>query len=272
MGKALFVTTGFVTQPNTTLTNWTMASGDSLQVRGFNEGRFAAILSMWADNQVAGYLSLKSPTFHDNVYGMTAAVVASEVRPLLPLGSMQRLTPQDVIVAQQSGSNTSGDIESGSYLSYYEDYPGTAARLATWDQIKNAIESYMYVNNTISLGTSGGYSGSQVITTTVDQWKANRDYALLGYLVSAECVTVGWIGPDTGNLRVGGPGNDSDNTITYDWFARLSRITGLPTIPIINAANKAATNVDGAQDENGTDVILTSIFGLLKGPGGVGIY
>jgi hypothetical protein len=52
----------------------------------------------------------------------------------------------------------------------------------------------------------------------------------------------------------------------------MSRITGMPTIPIINAANKAATNIDGAQDENGVDVIVTSIFGLLKGPGGVGIY
>jgi hypothetical protein len=241
-----------------------MGSGDSLAVRNAPEGSFIGIIEMWADNQSAGQLRVRSPLMHDNVIGITAGVVASEVRPLLPTGGFQALKPQDLLIVEQTGSATSGDIESGSLLVYYADLPGADARLATWDQIKGRIESYMYSYYTIALGTAGGYSGAAAINTTVDQWKANRDYALIGYLCSAECVTVGWYGPDTSNLRVAGPGNDSDNTITHDWFKKLSLKTGLPTIPIINAANKAATYIDGAQDENGTDVQVTSIFALLR--------
>lgn len=264
MGKGLQVVTGFVTAPSTTFTAWTMASGDSLSIRNTPEGTLIGLIEMWSDQQTAGQLRVRSALLHDNVIGMTAHSVASEVRPLLPEGGMQLLKPQDLLIVEQTGSATGGDIESGSLLVYYDNLPGADARLATWDQIKGRIESYMYSYYTIALGTAGGYSGAAAINTTVDQWKANRDYALLGYLCSAECVTVGWYGPDTSNLRVGGPGNDSDNTITVDWFKKLSTKTGLPTIPIINAANKAATYIDGAQDENGVDVLVTSIFALLK--------
>ena len=265
MPRGLLLVTGFVTAPSTTYTAWTMAAGDTLQVRNAREGSMAAILAVWADNQAAGNLKIRSSLLHDNVEGVNAGVVASEVRPLFPLGAMQMLQPQDLLIAEQTGSATASDIESGAMLQYYSDYPGADARLATWDQIKGRIQSFMYVRQNLALGTAGGYSGESAINATVDQWKATRDYALLGYLCSAECAAVGWRGPDTSNLRVGGPGNDADNNLTQGWFMELSRKTGLPTIPIINAANKSATLIDGAQDENGTDVIVTSIFALLSG-------
>ena len=265
MPKGMQIISGFVTAPSTTFTPWTYGSGDSPTVRNADPGSRVSLLSFWADNQSAGQLRIRSALLHDNVIGMTATVVASEVRPLFPIGAMQPLKPQDTLIVEQTGSGTTGDIESGSLLVYYDSLPGAAARLATWDQIKGRVEEYMYSYQTLSLGTAGGYSGAAAINTTVDQWKANRDYALLGYLCSAECASVGWYGPDTSNLRVGGPGNDSDNTITYNWFLNLSMMTGLPTIPIINAANKAATYMDGVQDENGVDVQVTSIFALLSG-------
>lgn len=266
MGRALFGVSGFVTAPSTTFMAWTMAGNDSLTVRNTPVGSMAAILSIWADNQAAGYLRILSNLMHDGVYGITANVVAAEVRPLLPLGAKPRLYSQDQLIVQQTGSATAGDIESGTMLQYYEDYPGSAQRLATWDQVKNRIVSYMYVNNTLALGTAGGYSGSQVITTTTDQWKANRDYCLMGFLCSAQCCTVGWNGPDSSSLRICGPGNAASEQLTANFFVDLSMATGLPTIQVFNAANKAATFIDGMQDEVGTDVIVTSIFGLLDGP------
>ena len=265
MGKALQVVSGFVTAPDTTLTAWTMGAGDSLSVRSTPEGVPIHMLNMWADNQTTGVLRVRSPLLHDNVIGISATVVATEVLPLMPMGVGQILRPQDLLIVLQSGSATAGDIESGALLIYYDDLPGANARLETWDNVRNRIESYMYVPNTLACGTAGGYSGEEAINAEQDQWKANRDYALLGYLTSVECCTIGWRGPDTSNLRVAGPGTVEHRDITANWFIGLSVSSGKACIPIINAANKAATLIDGVQDENGADPIVTSIFALLRG-------
>ena len=264
MPKGMQIVTGFVTAPDTTLTAWTMAAGDSLAVRNGREGTGIHLLNLWGDNQTAGRLRVRSPLLHDNVQGINTHVLASEVQPLMPMGKGQMLKAQDLLIVEQSGSATAGDIESGSLLVYYEDLPGADAKLASWEQIQGRIESYMLGTNTLATGTAGGYSGEETIVAEVDQWKANRDYALLGYTVSAECVSVGWRGPDTSNLRVGGPGNEVFRDITSNWFIALSMFSGLPCIPIMNAANKSATLIDAAQDENGTDVLVVSIFALLR--------
>ena len=266
MGKALQVLSGFVTAPSTTYTAWTMGSGDTLSVRSCPEGAKIHLLNMWADNQAAGFLRVRSALLHDNVIGMTAGIVASEVYPLMSSGLGQNLKSQDLLTVEQTGSATGGDIESGSLLVYYEDASGAAARLARYQDIAGRIESYMLVTNTLASGTAGGYSGEEAINAEVDQWKANRDYALLGYLNGAECCTIGWRGPDTSNFRVGGPGMENNRNLTRNWFIELSMATGLATIPIINSANKAATLIDCTQDENGADPIVTSIFALLSGP------
>ena len=266
MGKGMQVVTGFVTAPSTTFTAWTMASGDTLAVRNCPENARIHLPTFWADNQAAGFLRIRSALLHDNVIGMTAGIVASEVYPLTPCNQGQLLKSQDLLTVEQTGSAVAGDIESGSLLVYYEDLPGASARLARWQDIMGRIESYMLVTNTLASGTAGGYSGEEAINAEVDQWKANRDYALLGYLTGVEACTIGWRGPDTSNLRVGGPGNETNRELTRNWFADLSMYTGLATIPIVNAANKAATLIDCVQDENGADPIVTSIFALLSGP------
>ena len=264
MGKAMQLVSGFVTAPSTTFTAWTLASGDTLAVRSTPEGQPIHILNMWADNQAAGFLRVRSPMLHDNVIGITAGILASEPMPLMPMGEGQIVRPQDLLIVEQTGSAVAADIESGSLLMYYDDLPGASARLETWQNVKSRIESYMYVTNTLSTGTAGGYSGEEAINAEVDQWKANRDYALLGYVNGVECCSIGWRGPDTSNLRVGGPGLDTMRDVTANWFITLSLTSGRPCIPIFNAANKAATLIDCTQDENGADPIVTSIFALLR--------
>lgn len=264
MGKAMQIIVGFVTAPSTTLTAVTLGSGDSLSVRNGIEGSDIRLLNLWIDSQTAGFLQVKSPLFHDNVNGIKAFSTASEVYPLMEDANGQICKPNDLLQMNISGSATSGDIETGVLLMYYDNLPGTDARLYSWQQVLPNIEAYMYVQNTLALGTAGGYSGSQVITTTDNQWKANRDYALVGYLASVECAAIGWIGPDTGNLRVGGPGNETNKNVTRNWFINLAMTSGKPCIPVINAANAPATTIDGAQDENGADVQVTSIFALLR--------
>lgn len=264
MGKCLQVVTGFVTAPSSTFTAWTLASGDSLTIKNAAPNSDIFLLQAWSDQQTAGNLRIRSPKLHDNVQGMRLYSIASEVYPLLPVGTRQRLYSQDVLIAEQTGSGTGGDIETGALLIYYADLPGQDSRLAKWSEIAPRIVNYMAIENTLALGTAGGYSGEEAVNAEFDQWKANTDYALLGYLTSAECAVLGWRGPDTGNLRVGGPGNETNKDVTRSWFKWLSVMYDLPTIPIFNSANKGATLIDGAQDENGTDALVTHIYAELR--------
>ena len=264
MGRAMQLVTGFVTAPSTTLTAWTMASGDTLAVRNMREGTQGHLVQMWCDNQGAGSIRVKSPLFHDDTTGITANIVATEVMPLMPQYLGQRIHSQDTLNVAQSGSAGAGDIESGSLLIYYDDVTGAEAILRSPAEVMPRIQHIMTAYNTLSLGTAGGYSGEETIISEINNWKANRDYALLGYLVSAECCSVGWRGNATGNLRIGGPGNETQREMTANWFVYLSQMTGKPCIPVFNTADNSSILIDGVQDENGTDVLVTSFFALLQ--------
>jgi hypothetical protein len=117
--------------------------------------------------------------------------------------------------------------------------------------------------NTIATGVAGGWSGSEAINAEFPNFKANTDYALVGYIVSAECLAVRWLGSDTGNLGVGGPGWIERPDLTSEWFIQLSNRFDLPLIPVFNSSNQGAFLIDAAQDENGADVTVTSILAQL---------
>lgn len=259
-GPALQLITGFVTAPSTTMTAWTMAAGDSLQISNCEFSKMVRLLQAWGDWQTAGYLGIRSPKMHDAVRGIKLKGTASDVVPLLPWIQPQRLYPQDVLIAEQSGSATAGDIETGCMLVHYEDLPGCNARFISPDDLQKRGIFQFAGENTIATGTAGGYSGSEAINAEFDQFKANTDYALVGYLTDTECAAIGVRGPDTGNYRLGGPGNETLRHVTADWFTRLSLRYGIPLIPVINSANKGATFVDAAQDENGADPLVNLIF------------
>lgn len=263
MGAALELLAGFVTAPSTTFTALTMGSGNSATIRNSPDGKKIALLQAWADNQGAGNFRIRSPKLHDNVQGIRLGVVLSEVLPLIPGGIMQKLYSQDVLTLELTGSATAADIESAALLVYYEDLPGIAARLITVDDLMKRMVHIFTVENSLALGTAGGYSGEEALNAEFDQFKANTDYALIGYLCSAECAAVRWRGSDTGNLGVGGPGTETMRHLTARWFVHLSEKHNLPLIPVFNSANKAGVLIDGVQDENGTDVIVTTIMAEL---------
>jgi len=264
MGRALELLTGFNTAPGATLTALTMAGSDSLTVRNFNEPSKAELITNWTDSQATGQLQIRSPRMHDNVQGITIVTQISEPQPLMPIGATNRLYAQDTLTVLLSGSAVAGDIETACMLVHYDDLPGISARLIDNGELESRFEEIMISTNTIATGTAGGYSGSQAINTTVDNWKANRDYALLGFQTSVECAAIRYQGSDTGNLGIGGPGHDTFKVLTGDWFKMLSHKYHRPLIPVFNAANKQSILISAAQDENGADPIVTSIFALLK--------
>lgn len=248
-----------------TIANINAVAGDSLVVR--NTGNNAVpgkLLQTWADVQVAGTFRIRSPRFHDNVQGLRFDTAIGDVRPVLPWGVGQPIYPGDVLIAELGGSAVAGDVETVCLLNYYPDLPGVNGQFITPDQLAQRTQHVFTVENTLATGTAGGYSGSEAINAEFDQWRSGEQYALVGYLVDTECAAVAWRGGDTGNLRVGGPGDETERELTADWFVRLSRAFNLPLIPVFRADNKAGILVDALQDENGADVTVTSIFALLS--------
>lgn len=253
------ILTGFVTAPGTTLTALTMATGDVLTVR---ESVNPRLLNAWVDAQQAGTpgstFRIRSPLMHDAVQGLRVDVVASEVEPLFPMGTFQPLVKQDTLTVELAGSSTSGDIETACLMLGYDSVPGSEGRWIDEAMLRQLAVQPVTVENTLALGTGGGYSGEEAINSEFDLLKADFDYALIGFEVSVECAGVFWRGSDTGNLRIGGPGHAERKMLTGNWFSRISREYAMPMIPVFNVANKAAIFLDGAQDENGTDVTVTS--------------
>lgn len=259
-GMAWELISGFVTAPSTTQTALTMSTGDSLAVRAGVGDRLVQLIQAWADNQTAGVLRIRSPRMHDNVQGIRAQVTASDVVPLMALGRPQRIYSQDVLSVDLSGSATAGDIESAALLLYYEDIAGIAGNFITHEEVMRRAVNVLNIENTIATGTAGGWSGGEAINAEFDPFKANTSYALIGYLTNSEAAAIAWRGADTGNLRVGGPGNETLRHVTADWFLRLSKNYGLAAVPVFNSQNKAGITIDAAQDENGADPLVNSIF------------
>ncbi len=264
MGKALEVVTGTVTFSNNAFVAVTAAAGNTMQVRNGKEGSIIRLLQAWADLQFLGTVRIRSPRLNDVNQGIRLAVTASDVKPLLPYFFNQPLFPNDALTVEISAPDAAGDVETISFLTYYDDLPGAEAHLITAEELRRRMVEIHPIESTIALGVAGGYSGQEAINAEFDFLKANREYALLGYMVTVECATVRWVGADVGNLGVGGPGDELGRDFTRTWFLDLAESTGLATIPVFNANNRGGILIDGAQDENGADTTVTSIFALLS--------
>lgn len=264
MGLAMEVIGGQATAPGATLTALTMNAGNSLTVRFANPTTDVRLISMWANNNSAGIFRIRSPKLHDNVQGIRYRVQATDPIPFIAWGSWQKLVPQDTLIAELSGSVTGGQFEQGAALLWYADLPGSAARLANWADIVNRIVNILTVEVAVAPGAAGGYSGQVAINATFDLLQANTDYALLGGTVDTRCSIVRVQGPDTGNLGVGFPGITVDRSITADWFKWLNMALGVPTIPIINSANKSGTLLDIMQNQAGSAVNVNLVFAQLS--------
>jgi hypothetical protein len=248
---ALDTVTSTGTAIGATLAASTVAAGDSLQIKNTAPNTDVFLLQAWSDHQVAGEVRIRSPKMHDNIDALRYRAQIGVVKPLLPVGFPQRLYPQDVEIVEIAGSAVAGDIESVVQQIFYANLPGQDARLQTWDQIKGRIRNLLGVRVAITLGSTVGYNGARALNADVDFLKANQDYAVLGMTTNTECAAVCLRGPDTSNLRVSVPGEPDLTEDTSWWFRWLSMHYGLPTIPIINSANKGGTLIDAVNDENG---------------------
>src|SRR5882672_4712976 len=267
-GKALEVIAGQVTAPGATLTTLTMNSGDSATVRNADLSSMIAMLAFGANNNAAGIMTIRSPKLHDNVQGIRNRIPAGSNQPLMVPGTYEMLWPQDNLTLQLSGSAVGGQLEQAWFLNYYSDLPGSASHLIGITELQQRWVHEWTTEVPVAPGGAGGYSGAVAINSTFDNFKANTDYALLGWYVDVLTSVVGFRSPDFANLRVGGPGLLSARWITGRWFYHLSQHLNLPLIPVFNAANKASTIVDVMANQAGAAVNVTAV--LVELAGGLG--
>lgn len=262
MAGALEVISGSVTGAGAVFTPWTVNAGNSLAIRSAPLNTSVWLLEKWAFNDTAaGVLRIRSPRLHDNQQGIRTRIVNNDVEPLLSgLASAswrQKLVPQDILIAEQTGS--AANIDTGHLLVYYDNLPGIAARL-----IDNAALQASGVNRigqevtVTTTGASAAYTGQVAINSVNDQFKANTDYALLGAMVDTRVGCVRIQGADVGNLGIGIPGEPTQRHVMSNYFQRLTQVYGIPLIPVFNSANKAAILIDAT----GHTAAVTSVITL----------
>jgi len=237
-------------------------TGDSLTIKN---GKGPKIIGIWADFQAAGVLQIIRPSGHDTTRDLRFRVPATEVDFRNPIGIPIDVEPQELLGVTIIGSATAGDVETACLLVGYDELPGSSQNLISESELMRKIDKLLTIECSITTAGNGvTYSGEELINAESALLKANRNYAILGANVGAECAAVTVRGPDTGNVRIGLPGNDLDNNFTSQFFPLLSRAFGKPLIPVINSGNAASTYFGALADENNTAIPVSWTLALLK--------
>lgn len=237
MGLAID-TVGFIaTNPGASAAG-VMAIGDPAAVRNFASTDRAYIIELFRQGATEGLVAARSPLLHDAVRGIQFTPSETPSNLLLPRRMSQPLRAQDTISYFLGGG--AAEVDMGGAQVWYSNLPGVAARLHTWGDLQPLIVNVEVVEVDFNTNATAGQWADTVITTTQNLLKANTDYCVLGYIVDVAVCMAGVKGPDTGNLRVCGPGS-LRSEVTSEYFARMSDDTGYPYIPVINSANQGST-------------------------------
>lgn len=241
-----------VTQPNTGAA-MAPVTGDPAQIRNSIRGKDVFGIAGWAHTQsVNGFTQIVWPSGHDQVRGYRTRNIAA-LNQLFPTSFPLAFKPQDPLTVTQSGSNTAGDVQTASLLLWYEQLPGVDAHLINFNELMRRGVQSLTIEDTLT-PTGGGvtYSGARALNAASDLLKADTLYAVTGFVVGARNPVLSVRGPDTGNMRFGGPAEPNQALQTRQVFSDLSLLLDLPTIPVINAANRAGTFAEVMGDENNT--------------------
>lgn len=242
----------------------TAATGDSLQIKNAKDGTAVRILGIWAQLQTAGFIRVTGPTQHDQLTGWNARVPVGQIQHENPMGIDWQVRPQEILAVTIGEGAVAGDIGSCCALIQYDNLPGVDGRYMHYRDVAKRVSRLVTVSATITTGAGGGYTGEELITAENDNLKPNSDYAVLGITTSVACAAVTIKGPDFGNVRIGVPGDPNDHDLLAQYFCMLSKTYDLPTVPIFNSGNRAATFLGAVQNENAAAVPMTLHLGLLS--------
>jgi hypothetical protein len=260
--SALIVDAGVATiAAGPLLTAVTPGQGMTFTVRNAALQSGVWLFDTWQEAGHVGRVQISSPNLVPVTNGIRIQTPTGLADFLLPRDINQTLIPQDTLLVQSDG--TAADVNLVAIQTYYQNLPGGAMILKNPGDISGATDFVFGWPVAVTSSATAGNQGSAVITTTVDSSSANTWYALLGYQVDVQCGVVGISGVDTSQLLVGGPG-DTVGEKTNSYFADLSLETGMPCVPLFNAANKASTNAIAIDHAASTAVNYTMMLAQLN--------
>ena len=249
-----------VVNPGAGPTATAAAAGDSLNIRNFDSTSKRAYLEhAFRRGATAGFARIRSPRLHDNVTGINWDSGEAVDTLTIPHEMNQPLYPVDTLITEISGG--AAETDALGFIVYYEDIPGLSGQFLSPGDVVGNIRNLKHFQVAAPAGANAWTD--TVITTTENQLHADADYAVLGYKASATCAMVGVKAPETGNLRVCGPGTTT-GIGTADWFLRWSRLTGKPTIPVFNANNRAGVFVSAIDVAAVAGLIVTLVVAELQ--------
>ena len=223
-------------------------AGDSLAVQNFTNGG-ARILKAWGiDSDSVAEVAMTSSRFdttHDPQYGVRfnlpslspggAGLVASNTMLDAPV-SLPVFSGDSITLTVTS---TAADDVIVSYLTEYDDLPGTAGGFATWESVYGLRETTIGLRCApVASGTPGAYGTARALNADDTRLTGGKYYAVLGWSVQTPVTTVSIKGPAWGNNRLGVPSGALD--IRSDsYFVELSKSLGKPLIPVLNGYDAA---------------------------------
>lgn len=235
--------------------------GDTLGARNYTPQTKAFINWLARQGATAGFVEVKSPRFHDAVRGLHLIASETPSTRIFPAEIGEPVYPGDTFTVTLSGG--AAEVDAGAFGIYYQDLPGSSARLYPWSALSGSIDHIKPVEVDVAAqAVSGGWSDTK-INSTEDLLEANRFYAVLGYTTDTAALAVGVKGNETGNLRICGPG-PTLGLETTDYFVRMANDSGLPYIPVFNANNKSAYFVSTALVSTAATPKVELILALLR--------
>jgi hypothetical protein len=235
-------------------------TGSVAAVRNFAGTDKALLLGFGRKGATAGTARLRSNLFHDDLQALRFRALAADPTSHIPHWVPNLLYAQDAPAVDGDGTNL--EVEAYWTSLYYSNLPGAGARLHMPADILPNVDLLVGQQVTIAAVAPPAFA-TTLLTSLYNTLKANRDYAVLGFQSDTALAAVGLQGADTSNL-VAGYGCPLDIWKTKDAFVRLSYEYQLPLIPVINAANAPATNVNVYNDVAAAGANVTFILGLLR--------
>lgn len=239
----------------------TANSGDSLSISNFTNGG-ARIVSMWGiDSDSVMEVAVTDGRFdsiHDPQYGVRFNVASLIPGGAAVVGAHTMLDAPETIDVYSGDAltftvtTTAADDVVISWVTEYDDLPGTFGQFATWDRVQALRETTIGLRCApVASGTPGAYGTARALNADDTRLTGGKYYAVLGWSLQTVCTTVAFYGPSTGNNKVGLPGgaNNQDSTMA---FVQQSLKYGKPLIPILNGYDAASYFLVAADGEAST--------------------